>query len=186
MPVELPVMRRLWIRMAEIYGHRWTSAYGDDAGGSAGQTWAKGLAGLTPRQIGHGLDVAIASPDDWPPSLPAFRAMCFDIPDIAVVRAQLADRGPALSRFARLVWQHIDAHRYRRADAATADRLLREAYGTARDHVMRGGELPPEPAGEIAPPVEPERVVTPEVARAHLDALRKQLYGRGADEALAS
>ncbi len=24
-------MRRLWERMTEIFGHRWTSAYGDDA-----------------------------------------------------------------------------------------------------------------------------------------------------------
>ena len=47
-------MRTLWVRMAEIYGHRWTSSYGDSESGAA-RTWAKGLAGVSPAQLAAGL-----------------------------------------------------------------------------------------------------------------------------------
>lgn len=157
-------MRRLWQRMADIYGHRWTSAYGDDAGGGAGQTWARGLAGLSAAQIAKGVEAALVSADEWPPTLPAFRAMCFNIPSFAAVRLELAAKDAQRSPFARLVWSNLDTHRYRHVEADKADRLLREAYEMAREHVMRGGELP-EPLAELAPPEEPKRAtVSPEVA----------------------
>ncbi|TGW16816.1 hypothetical protein E4417_16445 [Stenotrophomonas maltophilia] len=55
--------------MAEIYGYRWTSAYGEDPSGGAAATWAKGLAGLTGEQLAAGLGSSIASADPWPPTL---------------------------------------------------------------------------------------------------------------------
>lgn len=168
-------MRRLWQRMAEIYGHRWTSAYGDDAGASAGQTWAKGLAGVRPEQIATGLESALVSAEPWPPTLPEFRAMCLGIPSFAAVRSELAARDVRRSAFARLVWSMLDLYRWRTADADRADRLLREAYDVAREHVMRGGELPPDPVAEIEHAPEPHVPAAPEVARAHLDALRETL-----------
>ncbi len=168
-------MRRLWQRMAEIYGHRWTSAYGDDAGASAGQTWAKGLAGLSVAQIAAGLDAALASADDWPPTLPAFRSMCFGIPALAMIRAELAARDSRRSAFARLVWSRLDTHRYRTSDADKADRLLREAYDLAREHVMRGGELPPAPAAEIEQQPEQRTPASPDVVKRHLDGIAASL-----------
>lgn len=71
-------MGKLWERMAEMYGHRWTSSYGvEDTNG----TWRKGLAGLTPQQIGAGLVACLQrvprdGAEDWPPTLAEFRAMC--------------------------------------------------------------------------------------------------------------
>ena len=71
-------MGQLWERLAEMYGHRWTSSYGaDDRNG----TWRKGLAGLTPQQIGAGLIACLKrrprdGDEDWPPTLNEFRAMC--------------------------------------------------------------------------------------------------------------
>lgn len=184
-PAELPVMRRLWQRMAEIYGYRWTSAFGEDASASAGQTWAKGLAGLTPAQIGAGLEAALASADDWPPTLPAFRAMCFGLPPFAAVRSEMimmvaprrldADERTIASSFSRLVWSLLDTHRWRNMDAERADRLLREAYDLAREHVMRGGDLPPEPAAFIAQQPEQRTPSSPESARAHLDSIAATL-----------
>lgn len=168
------VMRRLWQVMAEVYGHRWTSAYGDDAGASTGRTWAKGLTGLTPTQIGHGLDAAIVSSDEWPPSLPAFRALCLAVPAFASVRAELAARDSRRSPFARLVWLNLDTHRWRTADADRGDRLLREAYDMAREHVMRGGELP-EPVAEITHSPEPRRPASAETARHHIDTIAASL-----------
>lgn len=140
-------MRTLWLRMTEIYGHRWTSAFGEDAGTGAGSTWGKGLADCAPRQIGAGISAAIVSADPWPPTLPAFRAMCLSIPSFAHVRIELK-RSTDLSPFTRLVWSNIDQFRVSHADQDKADRIVREAYDLAREHIMTGGSLP-EPAMRI-------------------------------------
>lgn len=38
--------------------------------------WGKALSGLTPRQLGAGLDACRLRDDPWPPSAPEFRALC--------------------------------------------------------------------------------------------------------------
>jgi hypothetical protein len=146
-PVSLPtetLMRRLWQRMGEIYGHRWSSAYGEDALAGAGETWAKGLAGLSAVQIGTGLQKALASADPWPPSLPAFRGLCLDIPSFVEVRESFKPGAPEVCPFARHMWTHLDAYELRRADTRLERRMLEEAYALTCDFVMRGGELPKE------------------------------------------
>lgn len=70
-------MGQVWERMAHMYGHRWTSNYGAEDDG----TWRKGLAGLTPAQIGAGFMKCLErrpapGEEDWPPTLNEFRAMC--------------------------------------------------------------------------------------------------------------
>lgn len=70
---------RLWGHMTRIYGHKWISSFGeiDD------DTWARGLAGVTATQLGHGLSTCLLRRDDpWPPTLVEFRALC--LPDKAV------------------------------------------------------------------------------------------------------
>lgn len=181
-PLAEPLLRRLWQRMAEVYGHRWVSAYGDDAGAGAGQTWAKGLAGLSAVQIADGLTAALASADEWPPTLPRFRAMCFGLPSFPAVRAEVNARNTRRSPFAVLVWSHVDAARYRMADADKADRLLREAYDLATEHVVRGGALP-EPREELAAPEpEPRAPASDECVRANLDAIRNAFECRAGCE----
>ena len=90
-------MADLWRRMTRIYGHRWTSSYGETDDG----TWHKALRGLTPAQVGRGLSrCATHRPDGWPPTLPEFRALCtptaedLRLPslDAAYREAALADR----------------------------------------------------------------------------------------------
>lgn len=79
------ILRRLWTRFTAIYGHRWSSAYGEsceDADGNltvAGDTWARGLIDVPPPRIAEGLQVCVRSSDPWPPTLPAFRAMCVPV-----------------------------------------------------------------------------------------------------------
>lgn len=63
--------------MAEIYGHRWTSNFGDSH--NARVTWQKGLADRTPGQIAEGLRACLDRPDSWPPTLPEFRALCLPV-----------------------------------------------------------------------------------------------------------
>lgn len=133
--------------MTEIYGHKWVSAYGEssDVEGAAG-TWAKGLSGVSPQQVADGLRACVASSDPWPPTLPEFRAMCLGVPSFPAVRMDTAKVQP----FTRLVWQNLDGYLYRQSSSDRADRMLRDAYELAREHVMRGGELPEPSAGEIS------------------------------------
>lgn len=77
-------MAQLWAWMTRFYGHKWTSTQGtsdlilDEAGkeqpGSG--AWGKALAGLSPQQLGAGLDACRLRDDPWPPSAPEFRALC--------------------------------------------------------------------------------------------------------------
>jgi len=71
----------LWRRMTSIYGHKWLSSFGpSDIDG----TWARGLAGVSNKEISHGLvqcvmrskDRAKTGDEDWPPTLGEFRALC--------------------------------------------------------------------------------------------------------------
>lgn len=165
-------MQQLWLRMAEIYGHRWSSAYGDDPAGSAAQTWAKGMAGLTPQQVADGIGSSIACADPWPPTLPEFRLRCLGIPTFAAVRADASRQ----DGFTRLVWQYLDGHRYRLASSDRADKLLAEAYEQAKEFVMRGGQLPDAPVAEIG---HEEREVTPatrEEVQKHMDQIARELH----------
>lgn len=178
------VMRRLWQRMSEIFGPRWTSAFGEDAGGGAGQTWAKGLAGLTVDQVAAGVEAVIVAGQDWPPMLPVFRAMCLGIPPVETIldyfRKTAGRRDP--SGFERLVWSYVDGWTFARARSADADAMIRAAYGQAREFVLRGGQLPPDPIAtlEQAEP-EPPKPSDPAVAEAAMARIAAILCGGPTD-----
>ena len=72
---------RFWTRMAEIYGHKWVSQFGecaDDRGNltSAAQTWSQGLATIPLESISLGFSALVEKGNEWPPSLPEFLALC--------------------------------------------------------------------------------------------------------------
>ena len=150
-------MRRLWQVMSDLYGHRWVSNYGADAGGSAGQTWAHGLRDLTGGQlaIGVGKCAQGATADGWPPTLPQFRELCLDV----IPFAQVADditRAPRYRHpFTRMVWAKVDGHLFGQSSQESAERMLRRAYDAARIARLTGAPFPPEPAGELAAPDDP-------------------------------
>lgn len=151
--------------MAEIYGHRWTSAYGDNPNDGAALTWSKGLGGLHSQQLADGLRACLASADPWPPTLPEFRAMCLSVPTLAQVRIEI--RGGAHTQFTRAVWANLDGYRYRHSSADVADRMLRDAYDLTREQVMRGQPLPED--GEAIVHEKPEhKPSTPEYREAAL------------------
>jgi hypothetical protein len=185
---EARLLRRLWERMAAIFPHRWTSAMGaspQDSTGAltiAGDTWGRMLADLTPEQFARGLEACGAGSDGWPPSLPEFRGMCFGIPLLAQVRLELRPGAPDVSPFTRLVYLHLDPWALRHADARDAERMVRDAYGLAYDHVMRGGALPQAPAAVLEDKPEPPKPADPEVARAALAECR-ELFGKRVAEA---
>jgi hypothetical protein len=178
--IRAAAMRRLWERMVAIYGYRWVTAYGAAAENDAGaltlaaETWRRGLAGVDESALGLGLDACIASADPWPPTLPAFRALCLGVPTFNAVAAELRTMPALPSGFLRLVMGNLDLRRFRLAGADSADRLLRAAYETAREHVMRGGALPPAPVAAIE--VEPETLTPakPETVEACVGFLRSK------------
>ncbi|ARD11390.1 hypothetical protein [Pseudomonas savastanoi] len=73
------LLDKLWIKMAEFYGHRWTSSFGVIA--DPEHTWAKVLAGVTGIQIANGLHALIERGDefDWPPPANVFLSLCLQV-----------------------------------------------------------------------------------------------------------
>lgn len=65
-------MARFWLRMAEMYGHKWTAAQGEQPT----ETWSKALSALSADEIKTGLRACLTNGEAWPPSLPQFVALC--------------------------------------------------------------------------------------------------------------
>ena len=63
----------LWVTLTELYGSKFVSQYGEEPCTS----WIVGLHGLSPKHIKRGIRNVVESGEDWPPSLPKFRKMCF-------------------------------------------------------------------------------------------------------------
>lgn len=68
----MAVMNRLWLRMAEIFGHKWVSSYGE----TPNESWCRCLAGVDPGQIATGLNALLDRSDPWPPTAIEFRNLC--------------------------------------------------------------------------------------------------------------
>lgn len=71
-----PLLDKLWIKMAEFYGHRWTSSFGVIA--DPEHTWAKVLAGITGAQLANGMHALVerSAEFDWPPPANVFLSLC--------------------------------------------------------------------------------------------------------------
>lgn len=164
------ILDKFWVKMAGMFGHTWTSSYGESPSGIGAEIWSQALSGISPLQIAHGLRETLALGSDFPPSAPKFRKLCFGIPSLAHVKRIVARR--EIDRFAILLNQFLDNYLLVRVDQKTADNMVRDAYELACDHVMKGGTLPDFPVAEIAAPKEePRTPAAPEVAKAHLEKL---------------
>ncbi len=76
------VIARVWTRMAQIYGHRWVSAYGyvsseDGKLTGTANTWGHALAihHINDRDLKRAFR-ALLTKDGWPPTLPEFINLC--------------------------------------------------------------------------------------------------------------
>lgn len=180
-PLPKSATDELWMRMASRYGHAWVSQYGASPAGIAAAEWRSTLAGLSPQQVRVGFENDTLRAADWPPSSTRFRSMCLDMPELSEVSHRLQKaldphRKVDFCPFDRLVMQFLDTYRWRNSSCKESDRLLRDAYGMARDHVMAGGELPPEPVALIEKPAEkPHKPASPEVVAEHISKLNALL-----------
>jgi hypothetical protein len=71
-PATSTLMAFLWGRMAEMYGHKWTSSYGE----SPNEAWSRAISELSMEQIKAGVAACLKSGEAWPPSLPEFLGYC--------------------------------------------------------------------------------------------------------------
>ena len=174
-----------------MYPNKWRSAMGEsphhpeklsngEPNPIAGQltiyadTWAKGLAGLTGKQLAVGLGACLTRAGDWFPEIQEFRELCLSIPTLQQVRADMARTNEERAPFTVLVGRNLDGYRYRMVDARESDRMLRDAYAEARAAVMRGEPLPvplPQIEEEKRKPVP----ASPEVARARMAEIAAEL-----------
>lgn len=68
--------------MTEMYGHRWTSSFGDNP--NPDSAWSTVLQGLTGQQLANGLNVLVHKGEeyDWPPPANVFRSLCLQTPGL--------------------------------------------------------------------------------------------------------
>lgn len=156
LPSETPerlsqgLLDNLWIKMSEMYGHRWTSNFGVSA--DPGHSWASVLKGLTGQQIANGLNTLVEKGDefDWPPPANVFRAMCVQVPGLPS-EAQAWDEAragtyshPAV-RIAAEATSTFDLH-----TAKNNDKALRQRFERNYAIVMRRAQTAQPLEGRIA------------------------------------
>ena len=116
----------LWLRMAKIYGHKWTSSYGESDDG----TWLSALRCVTTEKVKHGLELCLARNDPWPPSLPEFIQMCLDIPDIETVTSQILSGRPT-GTLSAMIAKQIGSWDLRNSTASELRKRVRTLYEIA-------------------------------------------------------
>lgn len=189
----LRVLRRMWASMLSSYGERWIRSYGDSPERfendrptgeltDAGAVWARGLVGLSLKQLELGVSRVCMQQGGWVLTLPEFRELCLGIPSIARVRLVLRHKlepTPDHAAFCRLVVVFLDTATWARSDVRDAERMLREAYDLAHEYRMALGELPAAPVASIAKE-EPPRptAASMETAQEHMARIAELLHMR--------
>lgn len=184
----------LWLKMAELYGKKWTR----DFGVLADQThaWAATLGGLTGQQIAVGLEALATTQDkqlqEWPPSAMTFRSLCegrnpvlFGLPSEDDAYREACRRayrgGQSLTR----PWSHpaichaamaTGFHALNTLKEEASRKIFSRNYAIACRMVMDGEPLKTIPLG-LPDPYSVSSVRTEEGGRRGLEGLRAALRG---------
>lgn len=188
------LLDKLWLKMTEIYGRRWTGSFGVSVDQS--HAWAATLGGLTGQQIAVGLAALTATEDEqlrkWPPSAPEFRALCenrtpeaFGLPSEEHAYREACRRayrnGPSLDR----PWSHpavchaaleTGFHTLSTLKEDASRKLFARNYAAACRMVMDGEPLRSIPLG-LPDPESAGSCRTEEGGRRGLAGLRAALHG---------
>lgn len=78
-------LSQFFARMEHLYGHRWTGQYGKPLNEQGDLTisarqWQADIGEFTPAQIRGALKATETEYQDWPPTVPQFKAMCRGVP----------------------------------------------------------------------------------------------------------
>lgn len=147
----------MWAAFGVAFGARWTSSAGSTAITDDGDLtiaaglWGEAFAGLKPAQVRQAVKAACMSGSGFPPTMPEFRRLAFNIPPFEDVNSELLTKPSAeRSDIARLVWSRIDAHQHRHASAADARKMRVAAYDWAVERLIAGtAEIPAAPKSQI-------------------------------------
>ncbi|WP_405120793.1 replication protein P [Pseudomonas leptonychotis] len=184
------LLDNLWLKMTELYGHRWTGSFGVSADQS--HAWAAALGGLTGPQIAVGLASLVASDEKWPPSAPEFRALCenrdpacFGLPCEALAYQEACRRAHPAGGAVEAPWSHPAvchaaletgfSHLATLKEDASR-KLFARNYQAACRMVMDGQPLKAIPLG-LPDPYSASSVRTEEGGRKGLAGLRAALRG---------
>ena len=73
-PASKETVSRIWLIMANLFGHKWTSSYGADVDPDG--VWRAALKGVSDDKVKEALNLVADSGAEWPPSAPEFRKLC--------------------------------------------------------------------------------------------------------------
>lgn len=166
-------MATLWLRMTELYGHKWTSVHGES---DTSDTWGKVLFGMSREQLAAGMQACARSDDPWPPSAPEFRALCeagrssLGIPDVATAwrEAVEASTDPVNWKFSHPIVQEAakltDWYSIRTGTpkAETVQNRFNKRYADLTAKLQRGEPL-----------VEGQKLISQEAAASELEKSEK-------------
>lgn len=145
-----PMLDKLWLKMTEMYGHRWTANFGVLA--DPNHSWASVLKGITGQQIANGLNALVekGAEFDWPPPANVFRAMCLEVPGLPT-EAQAWDealRGEYSHKAVQVAAEATSTFDLR--TAKTGDKALRQRFERNYAIVMRRAQTGQPLEGRIA------------------------------------
>lgn len=164
------LLDKLWLKMSEMYGHRWTSSFGESA--DQDHSWAKILGGLTGRQLAAGLQQLIerAAEFDWPPPANAFRAMCLHVEGLPPIdrawhEALLGKYSHEAVRVAAEATGTFDLRQAKSTDKALFQRFERN-YAIVQRRAQNAQPLD----GKIAQGIEHDSGMKAQLAKSHQEA----------------
>ena len=104
---------RFFSRMTHLFGHKWSSVYGDAmANGKlapSARQWAYDLRDMTPEQVALGVAETERRGLEWPPGPIEFKRLCLQIPSLAQLMDRQTDYGPVCAEIRKLLdWYRID------------------------------------------------------------------------------
>ena len=75
--IKFVEIEQLWQLMSSMYGHKWTSAYGDIP--DPDKVWYAILKDVSWEQMQFGMNKLANSGASWPPAAPEFKKLCLNI-----------------------------------------------------------------------------------------------------------
>ena len=143
--------------MAAMFGHRWTSSFGESIDPDG--VWRRCLEGVDRFDLAYGLEAVAKSGAEWPPTAPQFREMCLQrnacgLPTadeayfeaLSYERQSPSDRDLAtMSDAAYHTWRNMDLHNWRLMPMDRHAKAFKAEYTNTLEHVRRGGVLAESP-----------------------------------------
>jgi len=173
--------------MAIVFGHRWSSQYGEafakDRLSDAAGVWIDGLSHLTLGMVSMGIDKLATSRNEWPPSLPEFVNWCRPTADeLRIPGVDIAYHDAAKGNWSHpIVWhaaKEIGFYEVSNNGASVTRKRFEKAYMKLVEEARDGRVFKIEQHDGPVLVHQPQEVVKDDSWKGELDAL----MGRGGDD----